>query len=106
MLNLKKIPVSKSTNDNSVESPMDSTAYAPSLHFNEKQVSEVKDWQVGEDYTLMIEVTMTSKNENEKGGVSAYFDILSYKEVNDKEMIDNMSQADLEKMQAEGLKNK
>jgi len=101
MLKLKNIPV-ESYEENM---KLDSGKYLPTLYFDEKQVPEIKDWEVGEEYDVVLRLKQTSKNENElepdENNLNAGFNIVAYK-VLDSEMSD----ADLEKLQAEALKSK
>ena len=39
--------------------------FRPSIHLEEDQLKEIKNWEVGENYTLILEVTQKSKRENE-----------------------------------------
>jgi hypothetical protein len=62
------------------ESPMmghDMPAYLPSFSMTEKDLPEIKDWQVGKKYKLQIEVEMVSSSKNEYGktGLEARFKI-------------------------------
>ena len=51
--------------------------YRPSIHLDEKQLPEIKNWKVGNKYELCIEVEMTShsKSEYNNGAYSAEFKI-------------------------------
>ena len=99
MLKLKKIEAEKAQ-----DYPEVGARFLPTLYLDSKQVSEIRDWEVGEEYTLVIKVKQTGKNENDKekdgkvNSVRADFDIVGYKVLNDE-----MSDADLEEMQAKGL---
>ncbi len=99
MLRLKKIPVKKT--DYPKPLAEDVPYYNPSFSLNDKQVSEIKDWDVGETYQLCIEVSMTSKQEYKDGGVSGGFDIIAYKSLGE-----NMSDGDMEEMQGQAMANK
>lgn len=96
MLKLKKI-IPEKWDNKLMDAP-----YSPSINFDDKQVPEIKDWQVGETYTLILEIKQTSKNENKDGSVNAGFDILAYKELNDGEYTD----AEIEAMQGKALSGK
>lgn len=92
MLKLKKIPTEKWDNKG-LDAP-----YFPGVNFDTKQIPEIKEWEVGETYQIVLEIKQTSKSEDKEGKVNASFDITGYK-VLDGEIDD----ADLEEMQAKGL---
>ena len=96
MLKLKKIPTAK--NHEGMDMPM-MGEYPPTLHLTGKQVPEIKDWDVGEEYEMVVRVKQTSKSENKDGMVDASFEVTAYK------AMDEMSDSDMEYMQAEGLKS-
>ena len=52
--------------------------FRPSIHLNEDQLKEIKNWQVGENYTLILEVTQKSQRESEDSSkkISASFEIM------------------------------
>ena len=53
--------------------------YYPSIYFDSKTLPDIKSWEVGEEYCVMLVVRQMSKSMNEsKGGVQvdARFDIL------------------------------
>jgi hypothetical protein len=50
--------------------------FRPSIHLEEDQLKEIKNWEVGEKYTLILEVTQKSKRENSDKKISASFDIM------------------------------
>ncbi len=99
MLKLKKIPI---TDNKNLDSGLIRNDYisSPSLSLNDKQVPEIKDWQVGETYTIVLEIKMVSMSAYDKSGTSGSFDIIKYKVMDD---IEDMSDADLEEMQGEAL---
>jgi len=102
MLKLTKIKP-ESWND---EMPMGKTHY-PYLNLDSDEVPEVKDWEVGKTYQIVLEVKQTSKSQNkEKKDVvtGASFDIVAYGIP--KNNLDDLSGPELEKMQAEGLSTK
>lgn len=74
--------------------------YFPSLHFDNKEVSEIKNWEVGKIYQILLEIKQNSKSESKDGVVDASFDITAYKVMDDME---DMSDDDMEKMQAKGM---
>ena len=47
----------------------------PMLHLSSDNLSEIKDWDVGEDYHLVLKVKQKSKNEDDKM-TNASFDII------------------------------
>ena len=100
MFKLKKIPV-ESYGDLKEKN----RKYLPTLYLDEKQVPDIKDWEVGGEYDIVIRVKQTSKNENhledEENNLNAGFNIVAYK-VLDKDLDDE----DMEHLQAEGLKSK
>lgn len=46
----------------------------PSICLTEKQLPEITDWEVGQEYVIVLEATMTSKSQD-KMGVDAYFKV-------------------------------
>lgn len=50
--------------------------FRPSIHLDEDQLKEIKDWEVGRNYTLILEVTQKSKREDSNKKISASFDIM------------------------------
>lgn len=51
--------------------------FPPSFHVSSNQMPEIKKWEVGKKYKLLVEVEQKSKNETEEN-VSAGFDITAY----------------------------
>lgn len=51
----------------------------PSLHLNSNQVSEIKDWETGEEYHILLKIKQTSKREERDEDVEAGFDIIAYR---------------------------
>jgi len=52
------------------------------LTLSDKDLPEIKDWQVGQTYTVILTVKQTSLNQNEMDGqqnVSANFEVMSAK---------------------------
>lgn len=76
----------------------------PSFHVDGKQMSELKNWEVGKKYRLVIEVEQKSKNEYEDN-VSAGFDIIAYKHLTEKSY-DEMTDKEMEIEQGKALANK
>lgn len=97
MLKLKKIPVKKTDYPKEVISES-LPYYNPSVSFNDKQIKEIGDWQVGEKYQVVVELVMTRKEEYKDGNVSGGFDITAYKVLGDA-----LSDDDIEELQAIGL---
>lgn len=98
MLKLKKIQT-ESYNDYPLEH-----AYFPYLTLNSKQISELKDWEVGETYQIILEIKQKSKSESETKDLSVInstFDITAYKVISG-----DISDADLEEMQGLALSSK
>lgn len=58
-----------------VESPSKEKWY-PSIHLSSKELPELKKWEVGKTYTLILEVKQKSKTENMPDEISASFDIV------------------------------
>lgn len=52
----------------------------PSLHLCEEELKEVAEWEVGEKYTVLVELKMTSKSEYEDV-ISGSFEIEKIKEL-------------------------
>lgn len=105
MIKLKQIPVKKNKN-RGMEVSMDEyeMSYSPNFRLIDRQMPEIKDWEVGEKYQIVVEVEMTSKNEvknksADKIGVAGSFDILAYKTMDGEDMSDE----DLENMQGMGM---
>lgn len=46
--------------------PTISGGYLPHLDFSGKDIPEIKDWEVGEEYHLLLKVKMTSLSEREE----------------------------------------
>lgn len=59
----------------------------PSFYVNGQQMPEIKDWEVGEEYQLVVNVTMKSKNENDDK-IDGRFEIGAYKHMPKKKMED------------------
>lgn len=58
--------------------PVSSKEYFPNIYLKAKDLPEIKEWEVGEDYYLLLKVTMRSKEEYETSNeerCSASFDI-------------------------------
>lgn len=78
--------------------------FLPTLYLDSKQVPEIADWKVGEEYMLVLKVKQTSKSENDKekdgkvNSVRAEFDILAYKAGEDEDY-ENMTDKEIEDIQ-------
>lgn len=58
--------------------PVEETEYFPSFSLDTKTLEDIKDWEVGEDYYVVLKLTQKSKNVHEMDGkshTSASFDI-------------------------------
>lgn len=56
----------------------------PSLFLNAEELPEVKNWEVGNEYTLLVTVKQTGKDiheYNKKKSISAHFEICKIKPV-------------------------
>jgi len=63
--------------------------YYPSFGVNDKQMPEIKKWEVGKTYILKVKVKMISFSEYEdskRSSVSGHFDILNYETENKKSL--------------------
>lgn len=47
----------------------------PTLYLDSKQLKEIKDWKVGDEYDLIVSVEMTGVHKREDGTISADFTI-------------------------------
>lgn len=74
----------------------------PCFSVTAKQMPELKSWEVGEKYQLVVDVVQTSRREDKDGNIDAGFDVVGYKHLpaND---IEDMTDAEFEKEQAKGL---
>lgn len=76
--------------------------YLTSVNFDSVQIPEVKDWDVGEEYTIVLKVKMTNKSQYQEGEknqkTNAGFEVEAYKALDD-----DYSDADLEELQGKGL---
>jgi len=56
-----------------------SKEYFPSVHFDSKTLPEIKDWEVGEEYVVVMKLKQTSYSEHEndkENTADASFDIV------------------------------
>ena len=66
------------------ESPSREKWY-PSLHLTSEDLSEIKNWEVGKTYKLVLEVKQTSKAQYSKGRIDGSFDVKGIEVVKNKE---------------------
>jgi len=102
---LKKIKVSKEREgfDMPVMSEeMDIPPFPPSFRTNENQIPEIKQWETGEKYYMVIEIRQTEKTDREGQPVRAEFDIVRYKALSGK-LIEDMTDKEFEDEEAKGL---
>ena len=98
MIKLKKIKVEESKGMD-----MPSRSYSPpAFYTNDKQISEIKDWEQGAKYRLVIDVEMKSKTETDSG-VDGSFDIVAYKEIEQKKSINDMTDKEFADYTSESL---
>jgi len=95
---LKKIKVSS---DGDMPASIGNRHYPPSFSVDAEQMPEIKNWEVGAKYRLVIEVEQTSKNENEHM-VTGGFNIVAYKHLPTKS-IDDMTDKEFAEYQDESL---
>ncbi len=69
-----------------MESPMHGS-YPPSFTTNADQMPEIKDWEVGQKYKMVVEVEMKGMNED-KDMITGNFDVLAYKYLPEKDIAD------------------
>jgi len=105
-IKLKTIPVRESNGAIDVPSV---SLYPPSFHVNEKQMPEIKNWEVKGIYRLVIEVEQISKHEERKSddstSVGGEFNIIKYKYLPEK-TIDEMDDKEFEEYQGKELSKK
>src|SRR3990167_2170356 len=97
MSHLKKIKVSE---PGGVDMPRPYHS-APSFYVDAEQMSEIKDWEVGKKYRLVVEVEQKTKNESEDS-VSASFEIIAYKHMKEK-TIDEMNDEEFGEYQGQAM---
>jgi len=105
MFKLKKIEVKKPKYgmDKPISMDDEMMSYPPSFSANAKQIPEIKDWKVGEKYTVIMEVEMkrmSSYDNGTKKSTDASFDVIAYKLADD---LEDMSDDDIEKLQGKAL---
>lgn len=47
----------------------------PTLYLTSKDLKEIKDWKVGQEYDLIVSVKMTGAHQREDGTVSGDFEV-------------------------------
>jgi len=82
--------------------------HLPTIHFNEKQLPELKHWRVGENYEVALKIRQTSMREGDDKKISASFDIVGVKVLMDekeaKKQLRKASDKEIdEKMEQSGL---
>ena len=66
----------------------------PTFYIDANQMPEIKDWEVGKKYRLVVEVEQKSRNEREDM-IDGSFEIVAYKHLADKKM-ENMDDKEFE----------
>ena len=77
------------------------TMYPPSFSVAGMQMPEIKNWEVGKRYVLVIEVEQKSKSKDEKE-IRGTFDIVAYKHLKEKTP-EEMDDKEFEEYQGEML---
>ena len=102
---LKKISVSKRREGFDMPvTESDVPSFPPSFHVSDTQIPEVKKWEVGKNYYMVVEVRQTEKEDREGEPVRASFDIVKYKALTGKALKD-MTDDELELEQGKALGN-
>ena len=99
-MKLKKLHIKKHENDIHIHMPM-----PPSFSVDNSVMPEIKDWQVGETYRLVIDVRQTSKSEmvmHDKEVIDGRMEIVAYKYL-PKKSVEEMSDKEFEEYQGEVL---
>lgn len=78
-----------------------SMSMLPSFHVDTKQMPEIKNWEVGKKYRLVVEVEQTSYHEDDHSS-GASFNITAYEILNGKNY-DEMSDEEIEMEQGKAL---
>lgn len=47
----------------------------PTLYLTDKDLKEIKDWKVGQEYDLIVSVKMTGSHQRDDGTISADFEV-------------------------------
>lgn len=98
-LKLKKIPVQEPRVG--IDMP-ERRLYPPSFQIEAEQMPEIKDWEVGKKYRLIVEIEQKSAHQNEKDRMNASFDIVAYKHLKPKSM-DEMNDEEFDEYSGEAL---
>lgn len=85
---LKKIKISKPRDGFDEVVSEGYPHWPPRFDVTDNQMSEIKEWEVGEKYLMVVEVRQTSKTAREGQPVRAEFDIVRYKALSGKSMED------------------
>lgn len=102
MLKLKTIKIKKPdyNGDKPISMEDEMMSYPPSFSANEKQIPEIADWKVGEEYTLVVKIKMKSMSSYDNGtkkSTNASFDVVAYSAPDSYD--EDMSDEDLEELQ-------
>lgn len=54
---------------------MPSEGYYPHLDLSSDEIPQIKDWEVGKSYKIVLEVKQTSKREDKDKKISACFEV-------------------------------
>ena len=101
-LKLKAIPVSKpSKKEGLMTEEKKPSIWPPSFGLDDKQIPEIKNWEVDGKYRLIIDIKMKSLR-SDKEGMSGGFDIVAYKVIA-KKSIDEMTDKEFSVYQGEVL---
>lgn len=100
-IKLKKIKVKQMPKE--MRAGVESEAiFPPSFRIDEKQMPEIKKWDVGEKYRLVIDIEMKSKNETELDKIHGGFDLVAYKHIPKKHVLD-MNEEEFEEEEGKRL---
>ena len=59
--------------------------YYPTVELDSDEMPEVKDWNVGESYKVVLEIKQTSSREDDNGKITANFEIRGIMPISDDE---------------------
>ena len=57
--------------------PSDMPEVYPSFHLDETQLPEIRDWKIGEEYTIQLKVRQTGAREGRSEEVMGEFEVLA-----------------------------
>lgn len=79
--------------------------FLPKLNVNEEQMPEIKKWETGKDYYILVKVNQTGKRDEKDSLVSAEFDITHYMDMTAKfnKKIEDMDDNEFSEHQSEML---